>query len=74
MSTLTSTTCTLQFTAGERDKIDIRSSAVLGQEICAVEAGAGLHVNEIWAKTGCEGTLDEEDVLVSDGGGGHLSV
>lgn len=75
MSTLTSTTRTLQFpTASERHKIDIGASAVLGEKICAIEADAGLRVYEIGSEAGCEGALDEEDVLVSDGGGGHLAV
>jgi hypothetical protein len=76
MSTLTSTTAaTSQFSTGcERHKIDIRYSAVLGEKVCAVEADAGLRVYEVWSKTGYEGTLGEEDVLISEGGGDYLSV
>lgn len=76
MSTLTSkTVATSQFSTGyERHKIDIRCSAVLGEKVCAVEADAGLRVYEVWSKTGCEGALDEEGVLISEGGGDYLSV
>ncbi|GAM35816.1 cation diffusion facilitator family metal ion transporter [Talaromyces pinophilus] len=76
MSTLTSTTAaTSQFSTGcERHKIDIRYSAVLGEKVCAVEADAGLRVYEVWSKTGYEGTLGEEDVLISEGGGDYLSA
>lgn len=75
MPTLTSTTAALQLSTGcERHKIDIRSSQVLGEKVCAVEADAGLRVYEVWSKAGCEGALDEDDVLGSEGGRCYLPV
>lgn len=58
----------------EADQLDAAGGTVLGAEGGAVEADAGLHVDQVGPEAGGEGPLHQEHVGPVEGRGGDLSV